>query len=54
MLLLIVAFGACRAAALPCSLSISTLSFGTYTNTLLNGTGTGKNHLSSGSTGGTL
>ena len=51
MLLLIVAFGACRAAALPCSLSISTLSFGTYTNTLLNGTGTGKITCPSGSDG---
>jgi spore coat protein U-like protein len=42
ILLLTVAFGASRAAALPCSLSISTLSFGTYTNTLLNSTTPGK------------
>jgi spore coat protein U-like protein len=49
MLLLALAFGACRAAALPCSLSISTLNFGTYTSTLLNGTGTGKITCPSGS-----
>jgi spore coat protein U-like protein len=41
MLLLMLAFGACRAAALPCSLSVSTLNFGTYNDTLLNGTANG-------------
>jgi spore coat protein U-like protein len=41
MLLLMLGFGASRAAALTCSLSISTLNFGTYTQALLNGTANG-------------
>lgn len=42
VLLLMLAFGASRASALPCTLAISTLNFGTYTTALLNGTGAGK------------
>ncbi|MGA2649185.1 MAG: spore coat protein U domain-containing protein [Terracidiphilus sp.] len=51
MLLLMLAFGSWRAAALPCSLSISTLNFGTYSGALLNGTGTGKITCQSGADG---
>ncbi|MGA9671730.1 MAG: spore coat protein U domain-containing protein [Terracidiphilus sp.] len=48
-LLLMLASAACRAAQLPCSLSISTLNFGTYTYTLLNGTANGTVACNSGS-----
>ena len=52
ILLLILAFGTQRAeAALPCTLAISTLNFGTYTGALLNGTGAGKINCPSGSDG---
>ena len=40
--LLLVAFGARPAAGQACSLTITTLNFGTYASTLLNGTATGK------------
>lgn len=49
MLLLLLAFGARRAAALPCSLTISTLNFGTYTGALLNSTANGTVTCNSGS-----
>ncbi|MGB6725553.1 MAG: spore coat protein U domain-containing protein [Terracidiphilus sp.] len=42
LLLLMLALGAQRAAAQTCSLSITTLNFGTYAGALLNGTATGK------------
>ena len=40
--LLIIALGARTLAAQTCTLSVTSLSFGTYTGTLLNGTATGK------------
>jgi spore coat protein U-like protein len=42
MVLLFFAFGAEQAVGQACTLTISALSFGTYTSTLLNGTATGK------------
>jgi spore coat protein U-like protein len=42
MILLLLAFGVQKAAAQTCSLTVTTLNFGTYTGTLLNGTATGK------------
>jgi spore coat protein U-like protein len=47
--LLTLLFSASTAAALPCSLSISTLNFGTYTQALLNGTTPGTVTCGSGS-----
>ncbi|MGD0890974.1 MAG: spore coat U domain-containing protein [Terracidiphilus sp.] len=49
ILLLTLAFGASKAEALTCSLSISTLNFGIYTQALLNGTTPGKVTCQSGS-----
>jgi spore coat protein U-like protein len=40
--LLMLAFGAQKAAAQTCTLSVTTLNFGTYTGAVLNGTATGK------------
>lgn len=49
ILLLSLAFGASRVSALTCSLSISTLNFGTYTGAQLNGTASGAVTCNSGS-----